>query len=83
LVGALWAADPAVGTWKLNIAKSKFALSAQAPLKEETMVLRQTGDKIENTTTGIRTDGTRISSKWIAPTQGGVLTYQRVLASSA
>jgi hypothetical protein len=27
LAGSLWAADPIIGTWKLNIAKSKFMLS--------------------------------------------------------
>ena len=33
LAGSLWAADPAVGTWKLNIAKSKIN-SGPAPKRE-------------------------------------------------
>jgi hypothetical protein len=31
LVGSLWAADPFVGTWKLNVAKSKFNPTSFAP----------------------------------------------------
>jgi hypothetical protein len=77
LVGALWAADPATGTWKLNLAKSKFVSGIRVPVKEETMVIREVGDKTENTTTGVRTDGSIISTKWAAPKQGGVLTDQQ------
>jgi hypothetical protein len=77
LAGSLLAADPAVGTWKLNVARSRVAPSTQAATKEETMVIRDLGDKTENTTTGIRTDGSRLSGKWLAPKQGGMLTDQQ------
>jgi len=46
LVGSLWAADPLIGTWKLNVAKSKFSADflafekAVAP-KESTLVIRE------------------------------------------
>jgi hypothetical protein len=78
LVGSLWAADPSLGTWKLNVAKSKFPPNptGQAALKEETRVVRQVGDQIETTTTGSRTDGSPISSKSTRPQQGGVIKSQ-------
>jgi hypothetical protein len=46
LAGPLWAADPIIGTWKLNIAKSKFspvllALQKQEAPKERTEVYRE------------------------------------------
>ena len=46
LAGSLWAADPIIGTWKLNIEKSKFS-SAKHPMldltdpKEQTEVYRE------------------------------------------
>lgn len=74
LAGSLWAQNPALGTWKLNVAKSKFPPSQQAPIKEETMVIRELGDgRGELTLTGTRTDGTPISSKVAYPSQGGAL----------
>jgi hypothetical protein len=82
LVGTLWAADPSVGTWKLNVAKSKFspaylALSKSTAPKEETLVFREVGDQIELTVTGTRTDGSTISSKSTRPRQGGDIKYQQ------
>ena len=46
LTGSLWAADPIIGTWKLNISKSKFspivlAMKNQPSPKEETEVYRE------------------------------------------
>jgi hypothetical protein len=77
LVGSLWAADPNVGTWKLNLAKSKLPPSAEAPPKEETQVVQEVGDEMQVTVTGIRTDGSSISSKHSNPKNGGVVTYQQ------
>jgi len=76
LVGSLWAADPSVGTWKLNVAKSKSAQSTQAAVKEETMVVREVGDEFEITQTGTRTDGSAISVKLTHPQKGGVTKSQ-------
>jgi hypothetical protein len=76
LSGWLWAADPSVGTWKLNVAKSKPAPSTQAPIKEQTYVIRDLGDQFELTVTGTRTDGSAISGKLTWPQKGGTLKGQ-------
>jgi hypothetical protein len=77
---AAMAADPCVGTWKLNVAKSKFAPSAEANPKEETVVVRELdADTFDITMTGTRTDGSHILLKWIRPQNGGVLKSQTTL----
>jgi alkanesulfonate monooxygenase SsuD/methylene tetrahydromethanopterin reductase-like flavin-dependent oxidoreductase (luciferase family) len=75
LVGSLWGADPSVGTWKLNIAKSKSAPSTEAAVKEEMAVIREVGDQWEITFTGKRVDGSSISIKASRPKQGGVVKF--------
>jgi hypothetical protein len=77
LVTSLWAADPSVGTWKLNLAKSKLPPSTQAQPKEETQVVQEIEDEMQVTVTGIRTDGSPISDKHSAPKNGGMVTYQQ------
>ena len=75
LVGSLWAADLTVGTWKLNVAKSKFVPSTESPTKELTEVKRDLGnDQVEITETGSRTDGSKISVKFTHPQKGGLIT---------
>jgi hypothetical protein len=75
LLGTLWAADLTVGTWKLNVAESKFAPSAEAPIKELTLVKRDLGtDQFEISETGVRTDGSKISNKFTHPQKGGIVT---------
>jgi len=81
LVGSVWAADPMVGTWKLNVAKSKFspaylALQKIAAPKEQSNVVREVGDQFEVTVTGTRMDGSPISDKGAFPRQGGMLQAQ-------
>jgi len=76
LAGSLLAADPSVGTWKLNVAKSKSAPSTQAPLKEQTYVIREIGDQWELITTTIRTDGSSVSRTYTRPKQGGAVKSQ-------
>ena len=84
LAGSLWAGDPMLGAWKLNIAKSKFPLSAQAPPKELTQVIRKLNrNQGEFSQTGIRTDGTPISVKYMVPRQGGVVKTQFPLPEGA
>ena len=74
LAGSLWAADPIIGTWKLNIAKSKFAPSTQAAMKEGTHVVRELGaDQFELTETQTRTDSSSTSYRFTWPQKGGVL----------
>jgi hypothetical protein len=72
LTGSLWAADPWVGTWKVNIAKSTYAPTMPAP-KEVTAVIREVGDKLEVNITGKQMDGSPISIKGTRPLQGGIL----------
>ena len=73
------AADPYVGTWKLNIAKSKIPPSptGQAAPKEETRLVRALGDQYELTFTGTRTDGSAISAKYTYAQQGGVFKNEQ------
>jgi len=75
LVCSLWAADPSIGTWKLNIAKSKLVPCAQGLPKEETIVIRELGkDEFELTLTGIEGNGAKTSFKITWPQRGGVAT---------
>ena len=60
MVGSLWAADPIIGTWKLNVEESKFSpilKDIQPPPKERTEVYREIeGDLIEFSSTTIAQD---------------------------
>ncbi|MCU1338994.1 MAG: hypothetical protein JWO19_4575 [Bryobacterales bacterium] len=51
----VWAADPVVGTWKLNVAKSKFS-PGPAP-QEETRTYEARGDGIRVTVRTIAANG--------------------------
>ncbi len=75
LTASLWAADPSVGTWKLNIAKSKLAPSTEAPVKEQTAVIREVGDQWEIVFSGKRTDDTSFSTQATRPKPGGVVKF--------
>jgi hypothetical protein len=77
LAGSLWAADPIIGTWKLNVAKSLMPSIPQQALREETLVIREVEDYIEVTSTGIRMDGSPFSSKSTIPLQGGAAKYEQ------
>ncbi len=78
LVGlALAADDPSVGTWKLNIAKSKLPPTA-ANLKESTIVMRlMDADTYESISTETLKDGKTTTTKWTVPKDGGIQTYQQ------
>jgi hypothetical protein len=74
--GSLWAADPIIGTWKLNIAKSKLD-PIRANTKEETLAFRALGDHhYKLIYHDVRADGSTSSSKCTWPKQGGVRRYQ-------
>jgi hypothetical protein len=74
LVGLLYAADPAVGTWKLNIAKSKISSSAEGIPKEGTIVVRELGaDEFKLTFSEVMSNGSKTSLKATWPQKGGVL----------
>ncbi len=69
--GSLWAADPIIGTWKLNVAKSKFP-SPQLIFKEQTEVYREIGNgQIELTYTSIDKNGALTLEVFVFPAQGG------------
>jgi hypothetical protein len=68
LAGSLFAGDPFAGTWKLNIAKSKFAGPA---LKEYTLIVEVAGDQVTATEKGIAADGSPILMKYTVPATGG------------
>ena len=54
-----------VGTWKLNVAKSKFARNDPAPLKEYMIVFSEIGDQLAGTETGTNKDGSAIVYKYL------------------
>jgi len=74
LVGMIWAADPSVGTWKLNVAKMKVAPSEKVTPKEGTIVVQElaTGE-FELTLARTMTDGSHPSQKMTWPQSGGTL----------
>jgi hypothetical protein len=65
-----------VGTWKLNVAKSKFAKGQEAT--DATIVVSVEGDTTTvttNSTGGFFGPGKQFSSKFTVPTAGGPLNY--------
>jgi hypothetical protein len=66
---ALVAADPFVGTWKVNPAKSKFKTGA-AP-KEQTATISESGGDLDIAVKGTAADGSPISIHYTIPTAGG------------
>jgi len=66
---AAFGADNSLGTWKLNVEKSKYT-PAPMPLKSLT-VTREAGDGgVKVTTTGERTDGTALNASYTAKYDG-------------
>lgn len=51
--------NPQVGTWKLNLAKSKYGTSQ--PPKSQTRTVETQGDGVKITFEGVAADGSRIS----------------------
>ena len=70
----LFAADPFVGTWKLDPAKSKY--TAGTPSKDVTLVIEEQGENYQVTATGSYQDGSPISVKYTVPKAGGAGTAQ-------
>lgn len=63
-----FAADNSLGTWKLNMEKSKF--SPSAPVKSLTTTREASDGGVKATTTGQRDDGTPIDSSYTAKYDG-------------
>jgi hypothetical protein len=70
----LFAADPFLGTWKLDPAKSKYT-AGSAP-KDVTLVVEEQADNYQVTATGTYADGSPISVKYTIPKGGGTGTVQ-------
>jgi hypothetical protein len=75
LVGSLRAADPMIGTWRLNIARSRLP-PIQANTQENSFVVRELGDDFELVGTGTQKDGSPISVKCTWPQLGGFRKYE-------
>ena len=73
LAGSLYGADPIIGTWKLNLAKSKSP-SQQMTFKELTEIYKETEPgKMELTRRGVGADGSSFLEKYEYPRQGGAV----------
>jgi hypothetical protein len=75
---ALCAADPFVGTWKMNLAKTKYKVGT--PPKEQTVTITEAGTDLNIAIAGTAADGTKISMSYTVPATGGV---GKVIESSA
>jgi hypothetical protein len=68
VAGAMcFASDPITGTWKLNIARSKFAPGEPRNTK---VVCAAAGGEVKVITDGINTDGTPIHTEWTGKFDG-------------
>ena len=67
VIGGL-AADNTLGTWKLNMEKSKF--SPSAPIKSLTVTREASDAGVKQTSTGERADGAPINSSYTAKYDG-------------
>jgi hypothetical protein len=71
----LFAADPFVGTWTLNAAKTKYTTGT--PPKNITLVIEEQGPNLQVTATGTSSDGSPISVKFTIPESGGKGSVQQ------
>ena len=65
----IWAADPFVGTWKLNLSESHYTTGT--PPKEQTVTTSESGDNQDTTVTFTPTEGSVISYHFMTPVKGG------------
>lgn len=66
---AALAADHTIGTWKLNVEKSKYT-PAPMPVKSLTVTREASDGGVKQTVTGERADGTAASSSYTAKYDG-------------
>ncbi len=64
----LWSADPSVGTWKLNVAKSKY--SPGPPPKSATITFEDTADGVKRTGESVDAEGKTTSFTYTAKFDG-------------
>ena len=65
---ALCASDPSMGTWKLNLAKSKY--SPGPPPKSATITYEQSGEEVKRTGETVDADGKTTSFQYTAKYDG-------------
>jgi hypothetical protein len=65
-------ADNTLGTWKLNVAKSKYT-PAPMPIKSLTLTREASDGGVKQTTTGERSDGTAVNASYTAKYDGKVV----------
>lgn len=63
------AADPFVGTWKLDTAKTKYTTGT--PPKSQTITIKEAGADLDVNITGTAADGSPIASHYTVPAGGG------------
>ena len=66
---AAFGADNSIGTWKLNVEKSKY-IPAPIPLKNLTSTREASDGRVKVTTTGERVDGTVINASYTTKYDG-------------
>ncbi|MEJ2247151.1 MAG: hypothetical protein P8Y80_13900 [Acidobacteriota bacterium] len=73
---SLWAADPIIGTWKLNIEKSERTKNPPNLTPIELVEIYREADANHTSLerTGIMMDGSPISGKYLWPNMGGNVT---------
>lgn len=81
LTSSLWAADPIIGTWKVNVNNTEGTLPpglialSQEPAKESIVAYREIdSDLLEFTTNMVFEDGSSRSTKWTFPKDGGMVS---------
>jgi len=67
---AAFGADNSLGTWKLNVAKSKYTPAAPMPVKSLTVTREAADGGVKQTTTGEQADGTAINASYTAKYDG-------------
>jgi hypothetical protein len=67
--GAAPAEHPYAGTWKMNVAESRYP-PGTAP-KEQIAVITEVGGELDHKITGIAADGHNISSRFVIPETSG------------
>jgi hypothetical protein len=68
IAGPVLAQSPALGTWKLNVAKSKYT-PGPAP-KSMTRTVQSAGDKVKYTFEGVAADGSKVAYTFTAAFDG-------------
>ena len=68
----IWAADPFVGTWKLNPSKSHY--TAGTPPKDQTVTISESGENADIAVTITTADGNTVSYHFMTPQKGGTGT---------